>query len=103
MGGGYRLFVRELNKCRLAILPVLDTKSREGRVVSVHVLISIWTMDSALEERKMSLSDKDDVAHIEKATEATLSSDEVIEDPVLEARLNRKFDVHILPWLFGIW
>lgn len=103
MGGGYRLFVRELNKCRLAILPVLDTKSREGRVVSVHVLISIWTMDSALEERKMSLSDKDDVAQIEKVTEATFSSDEVIEDPVLEARLNRKLDVHILPWLFGIW
>ena len=60
-------------------------------------------MDSALEDRKMSHSDKDDVAHIEKATEATLSSDGVIEDPVLEARLNRKFDVHILPWLFGIW
>lgn len=51
----------------------------------------------------MSLSDKDDVARIEKATEATLSSDGVIEDPVLEARVNRKFDLHILPWLFGIW
>jgi hypothetical protein len=60
-------------------------------------------MDSALGDRKMSLSDKDDVARIEKATEATLSSDGVIEDPVLEARVNRKFDLHILPWLFGIW
>ena len=60
-------------------------------------------MDSALEDRKMSHSDKDDVAHIEKATEATLSSDGLIEDPALEARLNRKFDMHILPWLFGIW
>ncbi|KAH7402102.1 major facilitator superfamily domain-containing protein [Phaeosphaeria sp. MPI-PUGE-AT-0046c] len=26
-----------------------------------------------------------------------------IEDPVLDARVNRKFDLHILPWLFGIW
>ena len=60
-------------------------------------------MDSALEDRKMSHSDKDDVAHIEKATGATLSSDGLIEDPALEARLNRKFDMHILPWLFGIW
>jgi hypothetical protein len=60
-------------------------------------------MESALEDRKISLSDRDDVAHIEKATEATLSSDGVIEGPVLEARVNRKFDLHILPWLFGIW
>jgi hypothetical protein len=21
----------------------------------------------------------------------------------LDKRLNRKFDIHILPWLFGIW
>ena len=60
-------------------------------------------MDDTLEGRKMSLSDKDEVAHIEKATGATLVSGEVVEDPVLEARVNRKFDVHILPWLFGIW
>jgi len=25
------------------------------------------------------------------------------EDPELDRRLNRKFDMHILPWLFGIW
>ncbi|KAK0623998.1 MFS transporter-like protein [Immersiella caudata] len=24
-------------------------------------------------------------------------------DPALDRRLNRKFDLHILPWLFGIW
>lgn len=24
-------------------------------------------------------------------------------DPVLSKRLDRKFDVHIIPWLFGIW
>ncbi|OAL06881.1 MFS general substrate transporter [Phaeosphaeriaceae sp. SRC1lsM3a] len=29
--------------------------------------------------------------------------DNFIEDPILDARLNRKFDLHILPWLFGIW
>ena len=24
-------------------------------------------------------------------------------DPVIDARITRKFDLHILPWLFGIW
>lgn len=24
-------------------------------------------------------------------------------DPVLDKRVTRKFDLHILPWLFGIW
>ena len=24
-------------------------------------------------------------------------------DPGLESRLNRKFDSHILPWVFGLW
>lgn len=60
-------------------------------------------MADASEDRKLSLTDKDDVAHIEKAGASPPSSTEVIEDPALEARLNRKFDTHILPWLFGIW
>lgn len=61
-------------------------------------------MANALEDRKLSsLTDKDDVAHIEKATASPPSPGEVIEDTVLEKRLNRKFDLHILPWLFGIW
>jgi hypothetical protein len=81
---------------------VLDTKSRGGRVVGANIVVSIWTMDCALEDRKISHSDKGDVAHIEKATEAALSSDGVVEDPVLEVQLNRKLGVHILPWLFGI-
>lgn len=60
-------------------------------------------MATAHEDRKLSLTDKDDVAHIEKATASPPSSNEIIEDSALEARLNRKFDIHILPWLFGIW
>ncbi|KAF1846006.1 MFS general substrate transporter [Cucurbitaria berberidis CBS 394.84] len=40
-----------------------------------------------------------DAAHIEKAT----NSDDAIVNLQLDKRLNRKFDVHILPWLFGIW
>ncbi|KAF3046119.1 hypothetical protein E8E12_011199 [Didymella heteroderae] len=60
-------------------------------------------MANALEDHKLSLTDKDDVAHIEKATASPPFSNETIEDPALEARLNRKFDTHILPWLFGIW
>ncbi|KAH7072659.1 major facilitator superfamily domain-containing protein [Paraphoma chrysanthemicola] len=43
----------------------------------------------------------DAAARIEKALGADL--DAYIENPELDARLNRKFDVHILPWLFGIW
>jgi hypothetical protein len=62
-----------------------------------------FTMSNALEDRKLSLTDKDDVAQIEKATASPPSSTDIIEDPALEARLNRKFDTHILPWLFGIW
>lgn len=32
------------------------------------------------------------------------SGDEAFEEDLeLEKRLNRKFDLHIVPWLFGIW
>lgn len=24
-------------------------------------------------------------------------------DPVLEKRITRKFDTHVVPWLFGLW
>lgn len=24
-------------------------------------------------------------------------------DPVIEKRVTRKYDLHIIPWLFGIW
>lgn len=24
-------------------------------------------------------------------------------DPLLDKRLDRKFDLHIIPWIFGIW
>lgn len=24
-------------------------------------------------------------------------------DPAIEKRVTRKFDLHIIPWLFGIW
>jgi hypothetical protein len=39
-----------------------------------------------------------DTERIEKA----IVLDETI-DVALDKRLNRKFDIHILPWLFGIW
>lgn len=26
-----------------------------------------------------------------------------LHDPALDAKLNRQFDLHILPWLFGMW
>lgn len=36
--------------------------------------------------------------HIEKSTAIPEDS-----NPTLDKRLNRKFDLRILPWLFGIW
>lgn len=43
--------------------------------------------------------DEHEVAHIEKQ----LMEDGPLANPLLDKRLNRKFDLHILPWLFGIW
>lgn len=59
-------------------------------------------MAKATETHKQPFAD-DDVARIEKATASPQYSNEIAEDPALEARLNRKLDTHILPWLFGIW
>lgn len=41
-----------------------------------------------------------DSAKIDHALDIEL---EVLGNAELDKRLNRKFDVHILPWLFGIW
>jgi hypothetical protein len=41
----------------------------------------------------------DDIVQVEKAVD----SEQIEENPELDRRLNRKFDLHILPWLFGIW
>lgn len=42
---------------------------------------------------------KDEVEHIDKV-QAGLDFD---LDPALNQRLNRKFDLHVIPFLFGIW
>jgi hypothetical protein len=55
-------------------------------------------MSSALEK---DCTEHIDNAQIEKALHANLDS--YIENPELDARVNRKFDFRILPWLFGIW
>ena len=39
--------------------------------------------------------------HAEKAPGTITAESEA--NPHLDRRLNRKFDFHILPWLFGIW
>jgi hypothetical protein len=39
-------------------------------------------------------------ARVEKALDAV---EQYEENPELDRKLNRKFDLHILPWLFGIW
>jgi len=43
-----------------------------------------------------------DTVNIERADKA-LKLEDWAENPELDKRLNRKFDLHILPWLFGIW
>jgi hypothetical protein len=45
---------------------------------------------------------------MEKSTEPDTRIEKVFAtdepfDVKLDKRLNRKFDIHILPWLFGIW
>ena len=35
--------------------------------------------------------------------ETILDTEQANLNPLLDRRLNRKFDLHILPWLFGIW
>lgn len=60
-------------------------------------------MANACEDHMSSMSDKHNVAHNEKVPLPPVASSNLIEDPALEARLNRKFDLHVLPWLFGIW
>ena len=49
-------------------------------------------------------SDKydDDVeSHIEKTETAVTTQYDI--DPAEERRVTRKFDLRIIPWLFGIW
>lgn len=38
--------------------------------------------------------------HVEKVSAAGIQHE---VDPVIDKRVTRKFDRHILPWLFGIW
>jgi hypothetical protein len=50
------------------------------------------------------LHDKPSLEHTDRIEKALASDlDSFIENPELDRRLNRKFDVRILPWLFGIW
>ena len=43
-------------------------------------------------------------AHTEDAPRKTVDLDAQYDfDPSLDKRVTRKFDLHILPWLFGIW
>jgi len=42
-----------------------------------------------------------DYAHFEHAEDKTYTEAHI--DPALDARITRKFDTHIVPWLFGLW
>jgi hypothetical protein len=43
---------------------------------------------------------KPDISHVEKLREQQAMPE---VDPEIEGRITRKFDLHIMPWLFGIW
>ena len=51
--------------------------------------------------------DRNGVAHNEGAAYAEkgagVESQIAQLDPAMDKRLTRKFDMHIIPWLFGIW
>ncbi|KAJ5153558.1 uncharacterized protein N7482_010036 [Penicillium canariense] len=43
---------------------------------------------------------KPDISHVEKLREQQVMPE---FDPEIDRRVTRKFDLHIMPWLFGIW
>lgn len=43
---------------------------------------------------------KPDISHVEKLREQQVMPE---IDAEIERRVTRKFDLHIVPWLFGIW
>jgi hypothetical protein len=43
---------------------------------------------------------KPDISHVEKLREQQAMPE---FDPEIDRRVTRKFDLHIMPWLFGIW
>jgi hypothetical protein len=53
---------------------------------------------SAQQEQKHDFRDD---THIESAEHTNNQSP--LADPAMDKRLNRKFDLRILPWLFGMW
>jgi len=50
----------------------------------------------------LDLGEKKELEELNQAEE-TVDEEQVYLDPQLDKRLDRKFDLHIVPWLFGIW
>ena len=55
-----------------------------------------------------SLNDKADINHAEGRKMSAVEKAAALEaqqglDPAMEARVTRKCDLHIIPWLFCIW
>ena len=62
-------------------------------------MLDIEDMDSSPPAANGKLENGYGEARIEK-----LSPEEPYDtDPALDKRVTRKFDLHIIPWLFGIW
>ena len=55
-------------------------------------------------DRLQSPDEKFDDSYVEKQIDGLGDAVTPFEiDPVLDKRVTRKFDRHIIPWLFGIW
>lgn len=55
-----------------------------------------WSDDSVRNEHNETRREPDEKA-------GTHSHEHTHLDPTMQKHLNRKFDLHILPWLFGMW
>ena len=53
----------------------------------------------------MSFEAKSDEGYLDTngRKDAPVHSAELIDDPESDRRITRKFDVHILPWIFVLW
>lgn len=61
---------------------------------------------SAFTPEKFSLEESDQkptAGQVEKVEKVETSSEEFSIDPAIDAKITRKFDKHVVPWLFGLW
>lgn len=73
--------------------------------VSFHVPFNLTTSSSNMTEKDPNHSSppslrKDGLEQEEVENEPSTITE---VDPTIEKRITRKYDLHVIPWLFGIW